>query len=80
MCGMRWQLLVHSYLHATLEVSCYHTTNVKENLKSLVVYSVWRIRSWVWSHWIFLLIAINLILNSISLVLQSSTKTSKNEH
>ena len=33
MCGMRWQLLVHSYLHAILEVSYHHTTNVKKNLK-----------------------------------------------
>jgi hypothetical protein len=33
MCDKRWQLLILSQLHATLEISYHYTTKIKQNLK-----------------------------------------------
>ena len=42
--GMKWQLLIHSSLHAILEVFQYYTTNVKKNLK--IAHGVFNFENW----------------------------------
>jgi hypothetical protein len=42
--GMKWQLLIHSCLHAILEVFQYYTTNVKENLK--IAHGAFNFENW----------------------------------
>jgi hypothetical protein len=68
MYGMGWQLLIHLWLHATLEVSYHNTTSVKKIWKSLLVCSILRIKSWVGSHWILILVVVDLIFNSTTMV------------
>jgi hypothetical protein len=48
-------------------LSPYHQGQEKYE-KSLIVCSILRVRSWIWSHWIILLVAVDFIPNSMSLV------------
>jgi hypothetical protein len=59
-------------MHATLEVSSHHTTNVKKDLKILIACLI---RNWAWFHWILLLVVVDLTSNLISLLPNTNIKS-----